>query len=126
MEGYTENKVIKLKMSDFTIIISNKHKQVLKRFIKCLHQRLILIKQDIEDGWICGKLVSRPKKYFGRTIIQRCFGGMSKYGCYNCDPTGFSCEECGSDVGSESEKFCGGYCEWVYYGKQENFKCYYN
>jgi hypothetical protein len=51
---------------------------------------------------------------------------MSKYGCYHCDPTEFSCKECGLDVGSESEKFCGGYCEWVYYGKQENFTCYYD
>lgn len=111
-------------MSDFTMIIRNKHNEVLKRFIKYLHQRLILIRQDIEDGYICGKLVSCSKNFNGRTIIKRCFGGISKYGCYNCDPTGFSCKECGNDVGSESEKFCGGYCEWVYYGKQENFKCY--
>ena len=109
-------------MADSTIIISNKHKQVLKRFSKYLHQRLIEIKKDIEDGEICGKLVSRPKHFDGRIIIQRCFAGIGKYGCYCCDRTGISCEECGNDVGSESELFGGGYCgycHWKYWGKEE-------
>ena len=107
------------------MIITKKHKEVLKRFIKYLHQRLILIKDAIKQKVICGKMVLRPKYVdYGRTIIKRCFSSISKYGCYQCDPTGFSCKECGLDVGSESEKFCGGYCEWVYYGKQENFTNY--
>ena len=108
------------------MIIRKKHHEVLKRFVKYLHQRLILMKEAIEQRQICGKIVSRPKYYYGRTIIKRCFGDISKYGCYSCEPTGFSCKECGFDVGSESERFCGGYCEWVYYGKQENFTCYYD
>ena len=87
-----------------------------------LHQRLIRIKQEIEDGYCCGKIVSRPKNFYGRTIIQRCFGVMGKYGCFNCDDTGFSCEQCGDVVGSAEEKFCGGYCEWEYYGKPAEFK----
>jgi hypothetical protein len=115
--GYT-------KMSD---INNKKHSQVLKRFSRYLRQRLIRIKDAIEQRQICGKIVLRPKYVdYGRTIMKRCFGHMSKYGCYHCDPTEFSCKECGLDVRSESEKFCGGYCEWVYYGKQENFTCYYD
>lgn len=112
-------------MSDFNIIISNKHKQVLNRFIRYLHQRLLKIKQEIKDGFFCGKIVSRPKKYYGRIIIQRCFGHIGKYGCVNCDPTGFTCKECGDDVGSAEEEFCGGYCNWVYYGKPDKFSSRY-
>ena len=112
-------------MSDFTIIMNPKHQNALKKFISYLQKRLIRIKQDIKDGDFCGKLVLRPKNYYGRMITQRCYGHVGKHGCYNCDHTGFSCEQCGDVVGSAEEKFCGGYCEWEYYGKQDNWRSRY-
>jgi len=104
-------------MSDFNIIINDKHKKILNKFFRYLKNRLACIKQDINDGYICGKLV--PHSTHDRIIIQRCYGVMSKYGCYNCNATGFLCKECGTQVGSAEEDFCGGYCSWAYYGKPD-------
>jgi len=99
---------------EFEMVLTKKHEVVLKRFIRLLKVRLHRIKWLVDDGYVCGKFVLRD--CFGRPIRQRCFGSIGKYGCYNCNPTDFSCPECGDNVGREGE-FCGGYCRWVYYGK---------
>jgi hypothetical protein len=71
-------------MSDFKMIIRNKHKQVLKQFIRYLRQRLIRIKKDIKDESL------------------------------SSNPTEFICKECENDVGFESELFSGGYCGYCH------------
>ena len=86
----------------------------LKRFVGKLKKRLDKIHS--RKDYCCDKLIQKKKfTYYGPEGIYRCGGCIGKFGCYNCDPTGFECKECGEDVSSEKE-FCSGYCRYKYFG----------
>lgn len=80
----------------------------LKRFVNWLKFRLEYLHSSTTH---CHNLVLRKEHPWGDTIgMYRCGGFLSeKYGCPDCNPTGFQCPGCGDDVGTSGE-FCNQYC----------------
>ena len=91
-------------------ILQNKQKNILKKFVKFLKNRLDNFQYDNN---ICNKLI-KIKKYNSLKTI-RCPGSIESYGCYNCNSTGYECiGKCGNWV-KTSGTFCSNSCFGTYY-----------
>ena len=91
---------------------------VLKTFVRYLKQRLEWIHADEK---YCQNLVKFPRSYNEEVSgTYRCRLYKSKYGCPECNPTGFQCRGCFDDVGSPGE-FCNVYC-WKEWLQDEDFR----